>query len=116
MCYANATTVKAMTFVENVSAYSSLFGDALFDSLMQSAFNQDKDMSKWQQWKPKKNDEIVDLVNKQLNEYDLNYGDFFVGAYQVDKLHIAVFVIIMNGGPSIRYYIVPDDKKDDDSE
>jgi hypothetical protein len=58
-------------------------------------------------FKPKKDveDPIIVQINNELNEYNLECGDLFIGNFTTNNKNIAAFILIYGTlKPTIRYY------------
>jgi len=106
--FAERTNLSELKYVGNYAAQIQAYGELVFDVILKSSFDK-KELNKIEPYKPKKVNEnpIIAKINNELNEYNLTFGDLFIGKYIIDNENIVAFVLIYGTlKPSIRYYLI----------
>lgn len=104
--HSETTKISALQYVGSFGSHIQAYGESVFDVILEKSFNK-KTLSKIEPFKPKKEieNEILDQIHKELNDYNLVFGDLFISRFTIDKKNIVAFVLIYGTlEPTIRYY------------
>jgi len=103
---ATTTKISTLQYVGSFGTHIQIYGESVFDSILEELFDK-KTLLKIEPFKPKKEIEnaILDQINNELNDYNLAFGDLFIGKFTTDNKNIVALVLIYGTlQPKIRYY------------
>ncbi|PKL19576.1 MAG: hypothetical protein CVV49_00635 [Spirochaetae bacterium HGW-Spirochaetae-5] len=104
--HAETTKVSTLQYAGSFGSLIQTYGESVFDAILEQSFDK-KTLLKIEPFKPKKDIEnaIIDQIKNELNDYNLSFGDLFIGKFITDNKKIVAFVLIYGTlKPTIRYY------------
>ena len=104
----NAETSKVSTlkYAGSYGAHIQAYGESVFDAILEKSFDK-KTLLKIEPFKPKKEieNDVLKQINTDLNNYNLAFGDLFIGKFTTENKNIMALVLIYGTlEPTIRYY------------
>lgn len=104
--HAETTNDFTLKFVGNYGMHIQAYGQSVFNEILDQSFDK-KTLAKIEPFKPKKDIEnpILNQINKELKDYNLEFGDLFIANLTIDNKNIMALVLIYGTlKPTIRYY------------
>ncbi|MFZ7134461.1 MAG: hypothetical protein ACOWWR_19120 [Eubacteriales bacterium] len=104
--HAETSEITSLQYVGSFGALIQTYGESVFDVILEKSFDKNT-LPNIEPFKPKKDVEnpIISQINNELNEYNLEFGDLFIGNFTTDNKNIVAFVLIYGTlKPTIRYY------------
>jgi molybdopterin-guanine dinucleotide biosynthesis protein len=104
--YADTSEISSLQYVGRFGALIQTYRESVFDVILEESFDENT-LPDIVPFKPKKDveDPIIVQINNELNEYNLEFGDLFIGNFTTNNKNIAAFILIYGTlKPTIRYY------------
>ncbi|AFM13959.1 hypothetical protein [Turneriella parva] len=108
LVFAETAKEPKIQYVGSFGSDIQIHGESVFEVILEKMLDAKK-LAKIAPYKPKKDNEngILDEINKELIEYNLSFGDLFVGKFEIEKRNIIALILVYGDlAPRIRYYHV----------